>query len=217
MSVIHVKAKGNGLDRATRLLAGIENGTDRALKSAMTRAVSYLRSNTVKAIQEKYAISAANVRSEENVKVKYTFSQGVQATINFRGFKIPLFRYQGASPGGPTFDQSALESVMVGGTWKKLHPGVQAKGHVFKVTSPMLQYKSGFPGFVARMPSGHTGIFVRTGGVAETGHDEIKEIMGLSVPQMLGNEEVEQRLGEESMEKFEERLDHEIIRLLNGW
>ena len=93
MSVVQVQAVGNGLDRATKLLAGIENGTDRALKSAMTRAVSYLRANTAKAIQQRYAISAGNIRSEENVKVTYTYQQGVQASILFNGNKIPLFRY----------------------------------------------------------------------------------------------------------------------------
>ncbi len=41
--------------------------------------------------------------------------------------------------------------------------------------------------------------------------------MGSSVPQMLGNKEVEEKLAHESMEKFEERLDHEVLRILNGW
>ena len=37
------------------------------------------------------------------------------------------------------------------------------------------------------------------------------------VPQMLGNEEVTEKLAEKAMEKFEERLDHEVNRILNGW
>lgn len=41
--------------------------------------------------------------------------------------------------------------------------------------------------------------------------------MGSSVPQMVGNEEVAQRLAEGAMQKFEERLDHEILRILNGY
>ena len=60
--------------------------------------------------------------------------------------------------------------------------------------------------------SGHVGLFERTGG-----KDEIQEIMGSSVPQMLGSPEVEERLARESMEKFEDRLDHEINAFLNGW
>ena len=213
MSVVQVQAVGNGLDRATKLLAGIENGTDRALKSAMTRAVSYLRANTAKAIQQRYAISAGNIRSEENVKVTYTYQQGVQASILFNGNKIPLFRYAGASPGGPAFDQSVLEKVMIGGAWKTVHPGITAAGHQLKSTSPERIPDT----CVAGMGSGHTGIFERTGGATASDGDAIREIMGSSVPQMLGSEEVSEKLGQETMEKFEERLDHEIIRILNGW
>ena len=41
--------------------------------------------------------------------------------------------------------------------------------------------------------------------------------MGSSVPQMLGSPEVEEKLAREAMEKFEERLDHETLAILNGW
>ena len=67
------------------------------------------------------------------------------------------------------------------------------------------------------MKSGHTGIFRRTGGATSTGGDELKEIMGSSVPQMIGNEEVLQKISKEAAEKFEERLEHEVLRILNGW
>lgn len=41
--------------------------------------------------------------------------------------------------------------------------------------------------------------------------------MGSSVPQMIGNEEVLQKISKEAAEKFEERLEHEVLRILNGW
>lgn len=94
-----------------------------------------------------------------------------------------------------------------------MHPGITAAGHQLKSTSPERIPNT----FVARMGSGHTGIFERTGGATASDGDAIREIMGSSVPQMLGSEEVSEKLGQETMEKFEERLDHEIIRILNGW
>ena len=91
MSVIQVETAGQeSLDRATRMLAGIDDGIERALKSAQSRAVSHLQANASKAIREKYAISAANIRAEENVKVRYTYQNGVQAFVTFAGHKIPL-------------------------------------------------------------------------------------------------------------------------------
>ena len=61
---------------------------------------------------------------------------------------------------------------------------------------------------------------MREGGAVEItaeGGDAIKELMGSSVPQMLGSPGVAEQLAHESMEKFEERLDHEVLRILNGW
>ena len=41
--------------------------------------------------------------------------------------------------------------------------------------------------------------------------------MGSSVPQMLGGDEVKERLGEQAMSKFEERLMHEVDAIVKGW
>ena len=41
--------------------------------------------------------------------------------------------------------------------------------------------------------------------------------MGASVAQMVGNEEVAEKLVKDASDKFEERIEHEITRILNGW
>lgn len=100
------------------------------------------------------------------------------------------------------------------GKWKLLYPSVPAHGHVLKSTSPALFQHA----FVSRMKStGHTGIYERTGGMTSNDKDEIKELFGPSVPQMLGSSEVAEKLSAAAMDKFEERLDHEINAILNGW
>lgn len=214
MSGIQVEAAGkDALDRATKLLAGIDGGIERAIKSAMPRAVSHLRTNSARAIRERYAISTSNLRTEENIKVRYTYQNGVQAFVNFAGHKIPLYRYTGASPAQPTQNTSELLAAMIAGKWRMVHPGVAASGHQLKSTSPQ-QFQDAF---VARMGSGHVGIFERTGGSSSKGGDEIKELMGSSIPQMIGHREVSEKLARESMEKFEDRLEHEVLVILNGW
>ena len=70
---------------------------------------------------------------------------------------------------------------------------------------------------MARMESGHVGIFERDGGETRSGGDSVSEVMGSSVPGMLGSKDVSEKLGQEAMEKFEERLEHEILARLNGW
>lgn len=214
MSSIRVEAAGqDALERAKTLLSGVEGGVEKALRGAMTRSVSYLRTNSSNAIRERYAISAANIRANENVKARYTYQNGVQAVVTFSGRKIPLFRYDGTAPKVPTQDTSKLVQVMIGEEWRTTHPGVSVRGHQLKGTAAALFENA----FIARMKSGHTGIFERTGGTSSAGGDEIKEIMGSSVPQMLGSEEVESSLATQTMQKFEERLDHEILAIMNGW
>ena len=214
MSTVRVEAAGQEtLDRAQKLLAGIEGGMDKAVRNALDRAVSHLRANSANAIRERYAISVANIRASENVKVSYNYQNGPTAAVMFFGQKIPLYRYDGAAPSQPTPDTSRWVEAMVNGAYRWVHPSVAAQGHQLKSTLPT-QFQHAF---TARMKSGHVGIFERTGKADGKGGDAIEELMGSSVPQMLGNPEVEEKLAKESMKKFEERLDHEVLRILSGW
>lgn len=214
MSIVHVEIMGKEeYDRLGKLLADIPNGAVRALKSAMPRAANYLHQNSARAIQERYDISTTAIRASENVTIRYTYHEGVQAYVKFAGDKIPLYRYGGASPGAPAYDQSQRVPMMIHGQWRIGHPGIAAHAHQLKGTAPALFEHA----FVARMNSGHIGIFERTGGKSRTGGDAITEIMGSSVSQMLGREEIKNKLAHEAGEKFLERYHHEVTRLLNGW
>lgn len=214
MSVISVQAAGEEtIQRAAALLSGINGGLEKAVKSAATRSTQHLKSNAGKAVRERYAIKQGEISSGNQVRVSYDYSNGVTARVTFSGNRIPLFKFNGASPGAPTYDTSRTVRVLTGQGWKQVHPGVAARGHVLKSTSP----KKFEHAFVAKFGSGHTGIYERTGGASRTGRDELQEIMGLSVPDMLGSREVEEKLADETMQKFEERLDHEVVALLNGW
>lgn len=211
---VNVQAAGQeSLERANKLLSGIPGGLDKAVRAAMARTVSHLRSSSTKAIREKYAISAQNLRAEENVKIRYTYESGVQAEVMFHGRKIPLHRFDGARPAQPSSDAGKLIRAYINDGFRMVHPSLPAYGRQFKDSTPE-RFENAF---VARMKSGHTGIFERTGGMTSNDKDEIKEIMGSSIPQMLGNEEVEEKLSTEAVGKFNDRLDHEVWRILNGY
>ena len=201
------------VDKAELLLGGMPTEFDKAIQASMKRAASAVKTETAKAIGENYDISAENIRTSQNVKMSYTVKNGVfTANIRFRGIKIPLFRYNGTTPKYPKVDEGRNVSAVIAGQWRTVHPGVEASAHVLKSTSPKKLEDT----FVATMKSGHTGIFERTGGVTPNGSDEIKELMGLSVPQMLGNKEVQDKITEKAEKVFEERMEHETLRILNG-
>ena len=213
MSIVQMQVYGPGsLDRASALLAGIQGGIYQAVKGAMPRAVSHLRTDSTKAVQERYAISAANLRANQHINVQYTYRNGVEATVTFSGQKIPLYRYDGVYPRTPAWKKKWVR-VLLQGEWRSVHPARAASGHQMKGNAPT---RFGHA-FVVRMESGHTGIFERTGGASPSGSDAISEMMGSSVPQMLGNETVTERLTGEALQKFEDRMEHEINALLNGW
>lgn len=203
------------LERAELLLAGFPGAVDKALRSAISRTAQRVRSQSSKRIRERYAISAANLRMEENARISYSYSpgEGMEAAILFKGRKIPLHRYDGASPAGPTYDPGSKVPVHTSSGWIMASPGVQASGHQLRSTSP----KKFEDAFVARFRSGHTGIFERTGGVTATGRDEIRELMGSSIPQMLGSDEVTDALSNDAGLEFDKRMTHEVDAILNGW
>lgn len=205
---------GEALDHAAKALAGIPDGISRAVKSALPRAASSLRGESVRAIRTKYDISVANIRSKQNISIRYSYGSESTAYIRFSGKKIPLYRYNGTSPKTPAVNEQKTVMINIDGTLKPVHPGVAASAHQLNGTSPT-KFENAF---IAKMPnSGHIGIFERTGGVSSNGRDQIRELQGSSVPQMLGNESVQNQLADKASQKFEERMEHEILRILNGW
>ena len=201
------------LHNAEQQLADIPGGIEIALKSATKRAVSFLRTQSTKEIRQRYDITRKAIRAEQNIRVNYRYFNGVEARVSFRGNKIPLWRYGGSSPKTPTVNPDKTIMAIVNGNLRPVHPGIAATGHQFLSTAPTTFSRA----FVAQMQSGHIGIFERTGGRTATGDAEIKEIMGSSVPQMLGNEDVQESLAEKTMAKMDERLEHEVNRILAGW
>ena len=204
---------GDKLARIQGLLAGIPGGLEKAAKAAMRRTVQNLRTNAGRAIRERYDISQANLRTEENVRVKYVIGNGVTAYVTYAGHKIPLYRYGGSAPKAPTPNKARLDNVFIEGFWKKAFPSVAASGHQLN-GHPVTRFENAF---VAKMKSGHVGIFERTGESTAAGSDRIRELMGSSIPQMLGSPKVEETLTAQASEKFNERLDVEVARLMNGW
>ena len=210
-SYIYANFDGESVERARMLLAGIPGGVTKAVKSALPRAASALKTESTKAIRERYDISTANIRARENITVK-TFN-GTRALVSFIGKKIPLYRYNGTTPKFPTVDKSKTIRTIVAGQFLPVHPGAAASAHQLKGTS-VKRFENAF---VAKMESGHIGIFERTGGITSGGNNEIKELQGSSVPQMLGSKEVQDELVNKASQKFEERMEHEIMRIMNGW
>ncbi|MCI8857361.1 MAG: hypothetical protein HFH26_12575 [Clostridiaceae bacterium] len=201
------------LEWAQRLLGDPEKYR-KALQSANQRAASFIRTNSARFIRRRYAVPAAIAKAAADVSIYFSgHGGGHQANIDFKGRRIPLYRYSGAAPAAPTQDVGRNVRALVHGNWRIVHPSVPAYGHQLKGTSAEIFHNA----FVARMKNGHTGIFQRTGGVTDQESHAIEEIMGSSVPQMLGAEDVFDAVAREVSEKFDGWLEHEVNAFLNGY
>lgn len=200
------------LTRAAALLQGIPLGMRKVVKDADCAAVSVLRKGSAAAVRERYAISAGNIRDEENAQVfvRGAVGGGMEAVVRFTGKRIPLYRFDGASPRIPSRQYGQRVPVLIAGAWRLTYPGVAASARVLKKNAPKRFHSA----FTATMQSGHTGIFIRTGGATRAGGDEIRELYGPSVPQMLGT--VSAALMEKAVAAFDAAAERSVLEILSG-
>ncbi len=191
---ITVDAVGlSSIDKAVQLLAGIESGASRAVSSALKRATSSGAMLAQKEIRTEYVLTASTFKAYTDTKRHYvTDADGTTVEITFAGVHIPLMK----------FDASVNSSGVVSARVKRSN----ARGtleHAFSRT-------------VGK--HGHQGIFEHTAERYKNGNAKMRELFGPSVPQMINyNEEISAEIRDRIREKFDERLEHEILAVLNGW
>lgn len=178
------------IDRANRLLAGFEYGAEKAISSAIKRAVDSGETHGAKAVRKHYHIKAGDFEKYTKAKSRI-YTSGGESTLQivYRGHHIPLLRFNTSL----TSDGRIKTSV--------------------KKSSSSQIFAHAFPQIVGKKDK-HLGMLERVG----KKRLPIEEKFGPSTPQMMGaNADVAKEIGDKVSETFEKRLDHEILRILNGW
>ena len=176
------------IERVETLLAGVPKGAERAFSNAINRGLSHTKTQAFKQVKAVYAVKQSALNEATKTRVQRASSGNLAGYVSFSGVKIPLYKFS-VSPKEPGKKQKVRAGVMKGG------------GAVFE------------DAFIARMKSGHTGIFERI----TSKRFPIEEKMGLSAAQMVQRETIIDQLTQEAQEKVDERLKHEIDRILNGY
>lgn len=176
----------SGLDRVSKILAGIPGGVQKAVGSALARAGRSGRTVAARAITKEYAISytqvIANVR---NINRSSGSGSSMEVTFGYAGNVIPLVRFDTTVSG----DGYVQTRVKQSSSKEILDRAFQAQ------------------------VGAHTGIFERVG----DDRFPIKELFGPAVPQMMySNEDVMDEIENKVVETYQNRIDHEITRILNG-
>ena len=189
MSIVYFDEVGEvGLDRVTKLLAGIPDGVYRAVGSAIKRSAQHGLTVGMRIVSEEYAISQGELKARtRNINTVEKNGRGsYQVTFGYRGNVIPLIKFD--TKFGPD---------------GKIHTRV-LRASIQKVLENA---------FVAHV-GGHTGIFEREG----SQRFPIRELFGPSAVQAFyAREETVDKMNEEILKTYESRIEHEIMRVLNGW
>lgn len=204
--MIDVEVSEETTNRLHAILAGIEKAEEKVLKPALARGLSAGKTAFSKQTRETYHVSSSVLSSYSKVGYKSVSvsGSGIIGSIEYSGGVIPLYKFN-VAPKKPTYGKKAVKaSVMRSG------------GQVVFDNA-----------FIAQMGNGHIGIFEKKGtwrrstrpteaGTNTENNEKIKELFGPSVPKMAENAVVLQSVEDRVNEVVNQRIDHEIERLLSG-
>ncbi len=187
MSVVELKDENGALDRANRVLAGIPGGSISAAHAALERAGQRARTEASRAVSQKYIVKVGDFN--KNVTYKATEkSSGNSVTSVSLNFSGRVIRL--------------IEFET------KVGQNGRVTTHVKRDSAPK-QLDHAF----ARPVFGQAGVFERT----TTKRFPVRQLYGPAIPQMLDNEQVKEMMEKVAVETFQQRMEHEMLRVLNGW
>lgn len=183
-----IEISAEAVERVEKLLAGVPKGAERALSNALNRGLSKVKTGATKRVKEVYTVQTGALSAATKIRVQNASTGNLVGQVSFSGVKIALYKFS-VTPKVPGTGSRVFATVKRG------------EGGTFEEA------------FIATMQSGHTGVFEREG----PKRFPIEEKMGLSAAQMVGNEKVIEAVEKEAQETVNERIEHEIERLLSGY
>lgn len=161
----------------------------KAIGNALTRAAAAGKTAVKKQITQEYTISQSEFLAQtKNINHAYQYSSGdVNVVFGFRGYVIPLLRFK---------------------------TGVNSEGRIVTQVKRSGAAETLNHAFVARFGGHSPRVYERVG----KERFPVKQLYGPATPQMIGaNEDVTDAMEKQVIETFEQRIDHEILRIMNGW
>ncbi len=184
------------IEKATKLLRNIPGGVEKAIVSTINKSIYGAKTDSTKRVTQEYVIKQARVR--EVIQVLKASKNNLSARIISRGRPRAL-------------------------TYFKTNPRDVPRKRLKKLLRAQVKKGAGGPiknAFLARMESGHLGVFHRTGKKRKkdkTNLESIEQNYGPSIAQMLGAKSVVAYVEEKAQKRIEKNLNHEIERILKGY
>jgi len=176
------------IDRLTMELKGFEKEVGEATYHALKRTVDFVATQIGRIVPKSYAIKASDVK--DTLKKKYPSKSNLSAGVESKGHTLSFYHF----PHSPKVPQPAGRKYKVKATIKR------ESGSRTVSTDPKP--------FIATLTGGISHVVKRKGQERKP----IVVLRTLSIPQMITNKKVGDEIQKAAMEKFDERLEHEIIR-----
>ena len=178
------------MERVNLILSGIPKAAGKVFYYAINRGLGTVRIQSSKSVAKRYRILQKDFRSAANIREKKASQSDLVGEIAFAGTSIPLIKYN-VNPPQPK-KQTVSISVLRETTGKELRHA-----------------------FVARMQSGHVGVFERT--TPNVKRLPIDQLYGPPAAGMVRKTENLNEIEAAAQATINTRIEHEITRILNGY
>lgn len=188
-----IEVDARGIEQAQELLKDIPGATKKAVSTALRKSLRNAKKEAVKKVRERYTIRKAGYVSR-TIKMKVENMTGI------------------LSSKGPVNDLSYFKTNPKTVPKRRPPKGKYLYSQVVKGQGGTIAHA-----FLARMKSGHVGVFQRAGHGASNASLPINKLAGPSTPQMLGSPSVTEFIAKKMLERMDKNLEHEIDAFLKGY
>ena len=196
-SMLNIRIDDKGtLGMARQILSDYPKAMHRAISRSIIDTAKATKAEVNRQLLSRYEISRANLKRSYEVKVITPKSMGEtdKGGLLITGRRIPIIRFshipEDVPPqqGIPIAARQILSTVVVRG-----------------------QAVVGRPNrFLARMASGHLGVFHRTGQKTKSGKGQISEEYRVSVPEMVCSKAIAPKVQKQASETLQKRVLHNV-------
>lgn len=176
------------LDRLQALLSDTPKKIPLAASRAINRAATTARTEAGRKAREKYYVNHGDVL--KTVRIIKATSGDLSASVRSKGKRIPLYAFRVSPKTVQPLRKAPIKAAVKRGS------GLKPLGSAF----------------VAHLGSGHSGVFLRAG----KERFPIHERYGPAIPQMIAQPSVSQWVEEKAQERLNQRLEHELNRVIEG-
>lgn len=193
-----IELSAEQLAKAEAALSHIPGATQKAAAAAINRAAQSAMTAAARSARENYYVKHGDVL--KTMKLYKATPTDLAAMVVSRGYALPLTKFR-ISPNKPNPAKAAKAR------WRK--------GKSSALVARVRRGEGGpIPGaFVARVKSGHVGVFRRT----SKAKYPVEHLYGPAIPQLLSSRTVSEAVEQRASEQLDARLSHEIERLLEGY